>query len=235
MKKDFIKFPTGEYARRTKTKFFVKYGFPNVLSCVDGTLIPIVCPTTADKEEYRSRKGRFSINVLAAAGADMEFTNIVARWKGSTHDSRVLKNSSLYSTFEERDMGGILIGDSGYACNRFLMTPLLRPQTPAEQRYQRALIRTRSTVERMFGLLKNRFRCLHNNNTLRFSPRRCCIVIVACAILHNFGIKKGLFEDVLEPLPEDYDMEENEDQPEVADRPDGILTRNQIIRRHFTN
>ncbi|XP_039279758.1 putative nuclease HARBI1 isoform X2 [Nilaparvata lugens] len=195
MKKDFIKFPTGEYARRTKTKFFVKYGFPNVLSCVDGTLIPIVCPTTADKEEYRSRKGRFSINVLAAAGADMEFTNIVARWKGSTHDSRVLKNSSLYSTFEERDMGGILIGDSGYACNR----------------------------------------CLHNNNTLRFSPRRCCIVIVACAILHNFGIKKGLFEDVLEPLPEDYDMEENEDQPEVADRPDGILTRNQIIRRHFTN
>ncbi|XP_039279735.1 putative nuclease HARBI1 [Nilaparvata lugens] len=161
MKKDFIKFPTGEYARRTKTKFFVKYGFPNVLSCVDGTLIPIVCPTTADKEEYRSRKGRFSINVLAAAGADMEFTNIVARWKGSTHDSRVLKNSSLYSTFEERDMGGILIGDSGYACNRFLMTPLLRPQTPAEQQYQRALIRTRSTVERMFGLLKNRFRCLN--------------------------------------------------------------------------
>ncbi|XP_039289547.1 putative nuclease HARBI1 [Nilaparvata lugens] len=97
-------------------------------------------------------------------------------------------------------MGGILIGDSGYACNRFLMTPLLRPQTPAEQRYQRALIRTRSTVERMFGLLKNRFRCLHNNNTLRFSPCRCCVVIVACAILHNFGIKKGLFEDVLEPL-----------------------------------
>lgn len=118
LKAEYIRFPAGDYTTRTKTNFFAKYGFPNVLSCVDGTLIPIVCPPTPDKEEYRSRKGIFSINVLGAAGADLEFTNIVARWKGSTHDSRVLKNSSLYAAFEERDMGPILIGDSGYECNR---------------------------------------------------------------------------------------------------------------------
>ncbi|XP_054259916.1 uncharacterized protein LOC128984604 [Macrosteles quadrilineatus] len=122
LKAEYIKFPSGDYATRTKTIFFTKYGFPNVLSCVDGTHIPIVSPSTPDKEEYRCRKGFFSINVLGAAGADLEFTNIVARWKGSTHDSRVLKNSRLYAEFEERDMGGILVGDSGYECNRQVTT-----------------------------------------------------------------------------------------------------------------
>lgn len=122
MREEFIRFPTGEYARETKIKFFERYGFPNVLSCVDGSLIPIVCPHTRDKEEYRCRKGFFAINILGAAGADLEFTNIVARWKGSTHDSRVIKNSSLYTKFEEGNMGGLLIGDSGYECNRQVNT-----------------------------------------------------------------------------------------------------------------
>ncbi|XP_054287726.1 putative nuclease HARBI1 [Macrosteles quadrilineatus] len=237
LKREYIKFPSGDYATETKNSFYNKYGFPGVLSCIDGTHIPIVCPATPDKEEYRNRKGFFSINVLAAAGAELEFTFIVARWKGSTHDSRVFKNSSLYANFEERDMGGLLIGDSGYECNRFLMTPLLNPVTPAQGRYQRALVRTRSSVERMFGLFKNRFRCLHNDNTLRFSPRRCCIIIVACAVLHNFGIRRALWQDVVDPLDDveaiaDDPVDEN-DLP-AYDLPEGILSRNDIIRRHFS-
>ncbi|XP_054259610.1 circumsporozoite protein-like [Macrosteles quadrilineatus] len=58
-------------------------------------------------------------------GAKQEFTNIVARWKGSTHDSRVFKTSSLYARFEQNEFNGVLIGDSGYECNRRHRSPTL--------------------------------------------------------------------------------------------------------------
>lgn len=48
---------------------------------------------------------------MGTAGADLEFINIVTRWKGNTqtHDSWVLKNSHLYSRFERNEMNGILL------------------------------------------------------------------------------------------------------------------------------
>ncbi|XP_054257136.1 putative nuclease HARBI1 [Macrosteles quadrilineatus] len=160
---------------------------------------------------------------MGACGADLEFTNIVARWKGSTHDSRVFKNSSLYAKFEERDLGGLLIGDSVYECNRFMMTPLPNPVTPDELRYQRALKRTRCCVERMFGLWKNRFRCIHTENTLRFTPRRCCTIIVACAVLHNFGFRRGQWNIVVESSTYSDESSVDGDQDEDHEVQDDIV------------
>lgn len=90
MRAEYIRFHTENYANSTKLKFFNKYGFPGMLSVTDGLLAPIIlCPSAPDKEEYRNRKGYYSINVMGTAGADLEFINIVIRWKGSTqtHDS----------------------------------------------------------------------------------------------------------------------------------------------------
>ena len=57
---------------------------------------------------------------------------------------------------------GFLLGYSGYPCLRFLMTPILHPASPAEERFYNSLCYTRVLVEQTFGILKRRFQCLHS-------------------------------------------------------------------------
>lgn len=45
-------------------------------------------------EEFRNRKGYFSLNVQAVCDADLRLMNVVARWPGSAHDA-IFKNSVL--------------------------------------------------------------------------------------------------------------------------------------------
>ena len=69
------------------------------------------------------------------------FTNVVARWPGSTHDSHVFHTSSLCTYLETNHHfldDGILLGDSGYACTTYLMTPYPSPSTAAQENYNTA-------------------------------------------------------------------------------------------------
>ena len=108
----------------------------------------------------RNRKGYFSLNVQAVCDTKLMFMNIVCWWPGSTHDSRIFDNSALCSQFRNGLIDGILLGDRGYPCCHYLMTPVLNPMTSKERRYNRAHIATCGMVERMFGLWKSRFRCI---------------------------------------------------------------------------
>jgi hypothetical protein len=61
-----------------------------------------------------------------------------------------------YRDFEQ----GIMLGDSGYACRPYLLTPFRQPRLQMEQRFNRSHISTRATIERTFGIWKQRFRML---------------------------------------------------------------------------
>lgn len=63
----------------------------------------------------------------AVTGPNLEFYNVVARWPGSVHDSRIFDNSRARVLYEENRVPGVLLGDAGYACHPFLMTPLVNP------------------------------------------------------------------------------------------------------------
>ena len=153
-----------------------------------------------------------------------KFINIVARWPGSTHDSHIFRTSNIHHHLEGTSFeNGVLIGDSGYACLPYLMTPYPDPVTQPERRYSRALKVTRSLIERTFGVLKRRFHVLHSEN--RMAPDRVCTIVVACCILHNIAIDNN------EPLP-------NFDDSVPWDEEDDNFVGNetgQAVRAHIAN
>ena len=91
------------------------------------------------------------------------FTNISARWPGSAHDSHVFRTSAVGRHLEHNYRGidqGVLLGDSGYPCRPFLLTPYRQPADRSQHRFNRSHCSTRSTIERVFGIWKKRFHVL---------------------------------------------------------------------------
>ena len=62
---------------------------PGIVGVIYRTHIPIQSPGGDTAELYRNRKGLFSINVQAICDHDLILTNVVARWPGSIHESRI--------------------------------------------------------------------------------------------------------------------------------------------------
>lgn len=224
--RQFVVFPTGIDAASTKRDFSSIAGFPNVLGCVDGTQIKIIKPRQHEAD-YVNRKGYHSLNVQVCCDPKFLITSCVAHWPGSVHDSRIFRQSTLCTQFENGQHDGILLGDSGYPCKRFLMTPFLNPATAAEQRFNDSLCRTRVLVEQTFGVLKRRFQCLHHE--MATSPPQAAMYVVACVVLHNIGIKRGdiLSNDdgVLPPI--------DDDGVRFVGRNDGVLMRQHIVNNFF--
>jgi len=81
----------------------------------------------------------------------------------------------------------ILIGDSAYEANEWLMVPMNNnPNDNRERKYNRAHKSTRRIIECSYGILKNRFPCL---KYLRVDPCFAGRIIMACATLHNVANK----------------------------------------------
>nr|CAH7742424.1 unnamed protein product [Callosobruchus chinensis] len=62
--------------------------------------------------------------------------DVVPRWRGSAHDQTVFNNSRNDDIFFlNRSINISYLGDSGYANQNFLLTPLLNPTTVSERLY----------------------------------------------------------------------------------------------------
>lgn len=90
-------------------------------------------------------------------------------------------------------------GDSGYALRPWLMTPVEGAElgTP-ESRYNTQHMLARNVVERLNGLLKNRYRCLLQDRTLHYHPSFAVRIINTCAILHNMCNSAGVVQPRLD-------------------------------------
>ena len=78
--------------------------------------------------------GWHSINTQVMCDSRMQIVNIVARWYGSVHDSRIFNECFLKVQMEAGDYQGYLLGDLGYALCHYLMTPVQSSRCDAEKK-----------------------------------------------------------------------------------------------------
>ena len=97
-KRHFIKFPIRpDEVTDIMVGFHYIAGFPGVVGAIDGCHVRIANPGVSNSLRFMNRKGFYSLNcqLLVVCDHNMNFTNIVARWYGSAHDSRIFEESSL--------------------------------------------------------------------------------------------------------------------------------------------
>ncbi|XP_015778386.1 PREDICTED: putative nuclease HARBI1 [Acropora digitifera] len=161
-----------------RNEFICKGAFPGVVGCVDGTHIRLQRPSQ-NEADYVNRKGYHSINVQAICDHIGIFTNIVAKWLGSTHDSFIFTDSVIGQQLQTQPQtleDGLLLGDSGYPCRPFLMTPYLNPSSAQQEAFNRAHTKTHVAIKQAFGWWKRRFHPLHSE--IRMTPEKACLLIV---------------------------------------------------------
>lgn len=170
----------------------------------------------------------------AVCNSKLQFQDVVARWPGSTHDATIFYASCLRARFVQGEMqSGILLGDNGYPCTKFLMTPLLQTHNRAEELYNESQIRTRNVIERAFGVWKRRFPVLAVG--MRLSIVTVQAVIIATAILHNIARQMN------DPDPPvNFDMEqliealENDENDAILNNARADTARTVLINTYFS-
>lgn len=60
-----------------------------------------------------------------------------------------------------------------------------------QDRFNNALYRARVLVEQTLGVLKRRIQCLHHE--IKMSSPKAAVYVVACVVIYNIGIKRGIF------------------------------------------
>lgn len=209
--------------------------FPRVvIGAIDGSMFRIQAPSGDQEPYYVCRKGFHSINGMAMCDSDGRFTCVSNKFPGSAHDSRVFKSSALYEKAERGDLPGIMIGDSGYAAAKYMLTPFPNGQdlTDAQERYNSALCKTRFVIECTFGRLKRRFHSLHAELRIP-DTAKICKIITACQVLHNICLRwneEEFEEEEFREQGQDHDRRENDAQAEGTG---GLVFRNRFVDRYF--
>lgn len=218
-------------------QFFAIRGMPMVCGCLDGTLIKIDAPSEHE-DVFVDRHGNHSVNCMVVCGPDLTFYYSYANWPGSTHDSRVLRNSGLFNRFENgwRPIpNGLLLGDSAYPLKDWLIPPVVVNNDEANRRFLRAHKSTRRLIENAIGTLKEKFPCL---NYLRLKPYVACEVFNCCVTLCNFSrlpgddILNGVDNDDIDPEDENLQLRPDAEQQIGDERGENRLQR---ILNYFRN
>jgi hypothetical protein len=159
------------------------------------------------------------------------FIDLAVGMPSSTHDSRMLRRSSLYQNAENGTLFDptiavegftpYLLGDLGYPLKQWQMTPYRDgpgrggQQSLIERLFSKRLSRGRSVVENAFDILKQSFRELMDVTDLHvtFVPD----AVVCCCLLHNVLLGQDLTDvaRLLEILQRDCMIPTVDDDPEV--------------------
>jgi hypothetical protein len=168
--------------------------FQDCVRALDGSHIHAWVPSLK-QAAWRNRKGFISQNILAVCNFDMEFVYVLAGWEGTAHDVRVL-NNALEQGFSAPP-GKYYLADAGYSNTPITLVPYrvtryhlketvaagLKPQNK-EELFNLCHASLRNVVERIFGVLKRRWRILQSAPEI--SLRDQAGLVYALTAVHNF-------------------------------------------------
>ncbi|KAE8250713.1 hypothetical protein A4X13_0g4463 [Tilletia indica] len=179
---------------RIKNDPKVKSAFKDVVGALDGTHLP-AHPPTRDRARFRDRKGNLSFNVMAGCSFDLLFQFVIAEWEGSAADGYVL-GRAMQTTLKIPE-GRVFLGDAGFGLTKSVLVPYratryhlkewatgnARPRT-AKELFNRRHAGLRSVIERIFGIMKERFKVLLLGSDYPLKTQ--VALFPALAVVHNF-------------------------------------------------
>ena len=230
-----------------------KWNFPQCLGAIDGTHIPIKAPLI-HHGDYYNRKSFHSVILQGVCDSQCCFTDVFAGWPGRAHDSRVFGRSqigkmitggrlipndaNLSRVIDNHIIEPFLIGDPAYSISKHLMKNYPGSNlAPEKEHFNYRLSRARIQIERAFGRLKGRWRCLLN--PLDCDLDKVVLHATSACILHNICEERKecyleewnrLGEDEIGDLPRPDPL--NDDYDDAAH--DSSVIRN-VLAHHLYN
>uniref|UniRef100_A0A2A4JV88 DDE Tnp4 domain-containing protein n=1 Tax=Heliothis virescens TaxID=7102 RepID=A0A2A4JV88_HELVI len=196
--KKYIHFPHLRQERDIiKAKFYMKYGIPNVVGCVDCTHVPMARPDDDQKSHFN--KSYHSKKVQIICDSDSTILSVDATAGGSYSHDNILSRHAVRVDMDSLNHSGEpcwLIGGPHYTQKTYVMTPIPKitkksPVSP-EKYYSNIHAQTHGAVVETIKQLKTRWKCLQANSNKQFDPPTVAMMIVACCVLHNICNRRGL-------------------------------------------
>ena len=155
-------------------------------------------------------KGFTQIILQAVVDSFLYFNDICIGWPGRVHDARGLANSRLFAVAELAGTAFpvvcngvripvLILGDLAYHLKSWLMKayPESSNMRESEKSFNYKLSCARIAVERAFGLLKDTWRILLNQQGTNINNVQ--VVVIACCTLHNYCLAHNeIYDDYSE-------------------------------------
>ena len=211
----YIFMPTNNEMQETAERMFEMFKLPRFALGVDGVMLkfeaaPRKLPENKHQQQFWCRKQFYAINAQVVAD-DRLIRDIDVRWPGSTHDGRIWGRSEV-KPYLEQQRRFLIAGDSGYPISEVLIKPYTTAEAandPRKRIFNRRHSGLRTVMtENIFGMWKRKFPILKGLRTdFEFSQK----IIIACAILFNFGRIEGEEGDAEDDSDADSDCEDFSD------------------------
>ena len=194
-----IVFPLEAGRRAAAATFYAKCRIPYLFGSIDGSIIKISSPFAVNfipKEFWSKRKKAYSLNLMVICDHKKRFIFADSRWPGSTCDTgAVARSKFLTNLFVSRDealfpLPYMILADGGFHKRTCFVAPDLPAQNRFESSFNTSISRARCVVENAFGLLKMKWRRLHQHSIAEHTTIIPQLVLCAC-VLHNICIDSG--------------------------------------------
>ena len=194
-----IAFPLEEGRRTSAAWFYDKCNIPYLFGSIDGSIIKIASPHAVNfipREFWSKRKQSYSLNLMVICDHRKRFIFADSRWPGSTCDTgAVARSRFLTNLFVQRDVTlfpqpYMILADGGFHKRTCFVAPDLPAHNRLENSFNTSISRARCVIENAFGLLKMKWRRLHQHSVAENTILIPQLILCAC-VLHNICIDAG--------------------------------------------